>query len=192
MLPSTYLNYHLVNLNGLDIACDGLRDHLDIEEDTCLTMVLLSNFTLSSSVVFVFLACTSSASFLGRPRALRFFGELGVSGSFGELDVSDILHSTVPIISWTSSCELIGSDAMWASYVPACTADISAFGSVKYPCFFANRYGVLVCFHAKTVAIWSQQAWNYFPAKYIYLWLHLISDTYVSTSFSHKIFYKKI
>ena len=83
-----------------------------------------------------------------------------MSGSFGELDVSDILHSTVPIISWTSSCELIGSDAMWASYVSACTADISAFGSVmthvnkiKYPCFFANRYGVLVCFHAKTVAI---------------------------------------
>ena len=160
MLPSTYVNYHLVNLNGLDIACDGLRDRLDIEEATCLAMVLLSNFTLSSSIVFVFLACTSSTSFLGRPHPLRFFGELGVSGSFGELDVSDILHSTVPIISWTSSSEPIGCDATWASYVSACKADMSAFGSVmthmnkiKYSCFFANRYGVLVCFHAKTVAI---------------------------------------
>ena len=150
VLPSTYLNYHLVNLNGLDIACDGLRDRLDIEEATCLAMVLLSNFTLSSSIVFVFLACTSSTSFLGRPRALRFFGELGVSGSFGELDVSDILHSTVPIISWTSSCELIGSDATWASYVSACTADISAFGSVmthvntiKYLCFSLTVMGYL-------------------------------------------------
>ena len=114
MLPSTYLNYHFLVLNGFNIACDGLRARPDIE-DTCLAMVLISNFTLSSARVFVFVASTSSTTFLERPCGLRLFRELGVSGDFWELGVSVFLQSIVPIIYWTSSSKSIGCDATWAS-----------------------------------------------------------------------------
>ena len=117
-------------MNGLNKAGAGLcslRDR-DGNEDTWLAMVLLSNLSFSSLRLFVFAASSGLTSFLGRPRALFLFGELGAPllgelgapVSFWELDVSGSLEPSGLLTNCTSSSEPSGRTACWASYTSFC------------------------------------------------------------------------
>ena len=123
-------------LNGLNKAGAGLcslRDR-DGNEDTWLAMVLLSNLSFSSLRLFVFAASSGSTSFLGRPRALFLFGELGAPllgelgapVSFWELDVSGSLEPSGLLTNCTSSSEPSGRTACWASYTSFCIRESAA------------------------------------------------------------------
>ena len=112
------------------------QDHVSIDAtylclnglNICLAMVLLSNLSFSYLRLFVFAASSGLTSFLGRPRALFLFGELGAPllgelgapVSFWELDVSGSLEPSGLFTNCTSSSEPSGRTACWASYTSFC------------------------------------------------------------------------
>ena len=97
-------------------------------------MVLLSNLSFSYLRLFVFAASSGLTSFLGRPRALFLFGELGAPllgelgapVSFWELDVSGSLEPSGLLTYCTSSSEPSGRTACWASYTSFCIRESAA------------------------------------------------------------------